>query len=137
MESKKILILSLAYYPKHVGGAEVAIKEITDRIRPQDIEFHMVTLRFDSTLPKVEKIGNVLVHRIGFSKEDPNAQDMTKFPLHLNKFIFQFSAYFHAKKLQKIHNHIQVVTIPMVCQIDLKQPSMLWHHHGTFVLIFV
>jgi hypothetical protein len=47
---KKVLIFSLAYFPKHVGGAEVAIKEITDRI--SDIEFHMVTNRFDSTLPK-------------------------------------------------------------------------------------
>ena len=28
---KRVLIFSLAYYP-HVGGAEVAIKEITDRI---------------------------------------------------------------------------------------------------------
>ena len=55
---KRVLIFSLAYFPKHVGGAEVAIKEITDRISPQDIEFHMITLRFDSTLPKVEKIGN-------------------------------------------------------------------------------
>src|SRR3989344_1140194 len=29
---KRILIFSLVYYPKFVGGAEVAIKEITDRI---------------------------------------------------------------------------------------------------------
>jgi teichuronic acid biosynthesis glycosyltransferase TuaC len=58
---KKVLIFSLAYYP-HVGGAEVAIKEITDRIR--DIEFHMVTLRFGRE-PRQERVGNVLVHRIG------------------------------------------------------------------------
>ena len=62
---KRVLIFSLAYFPKHVGGAEVSIKEITDRI--SDIEFHMVTNRFDSTLPRVEKIGNVLVHRIGIA----------------------------------------------------------------------
>ena len=59
---KKLLIFSMAYHP-HVGGAEVAIKEITDRIA--DIEFHMVTMRFSRTEPEVEKIGNVLVHRIG------------------------------------------------------------------------
>ena len=63
---KKILIFSLAYYPNFVGGAEVAIKEITDRISPEDFEFHMITLRFDSRLPKTEKIGNIFVHRIGF-----------------------------------------------------------------------
>jgi glycosyltransferase involved in cell wall biosynthesis len=59
---KKVLILSLAYYPR-VGGAEVAIKEITDRI--SDMEFHMITLRFGSE-PKEEKMGNVWVHRVGF-----------------------------------------------------------------------
>jgi len=63
---QKVLIFSLAYFPKHVGGAEVAIKEKTDRIT--DLEFHMVTLRYDSTLPKVEKVGNVLVHVSGSSK---------------------------------------------------------------------
>jgi len=51
---KKILIFSITYYPSYVGGAEVAIKEITDRNK--DIEFHMVTLRFDRNLPKKEKI---------------------------------------------------------------------------------
>ncbi len=59
---QRILIFSLAYYP-HVGGAEVAIKEITDRIR--DVEFDMITLRF-SREPKVEQVGRVLVHRVGF-----------------------------------------------------------------------
>jgi glycosyltransferase involved in cell wall biosynthesis len=59
---KRILIFSLAYYP-HVGGAEVAIKEITDRIG--DIEFEMVTLRFGREA-RVEQVGKVLVHRVGF-----------------------------------------------------------------------
>lgn len=58
---KRVLIFSLAYYP-HVGGAEVALKEITNRIT--DIEFHMLTLRFGNEA-REEKIGNVLVHRIG------------------------------------------------------------------------
>lgn len=58
---KRILIFSMAYYPR-VGGAEVAIKEITDRI--SDTEFHMVTLNFDG-LPKEERMGNVQVHRVG------------------------------------------------------------------------
>ncbi|MGC9602313.1 MAG: glycosyltransferase family 4 protein [Minisyncoccia bacterium] len=59
---KRILIFSLAYYP-HVGGAEVAIKEITDRIT--GIEFHIVTMRFTVRDVKEEKIGNVVVHRVG------------------------------------------------------------------------
>lgn len=98
---KKILIFSLAYFPKHVGGAEVAIKEITDRISPSLYEFHMVTLRFDSFLPKTEKIGNIFVHRIGFSKRNPSMADLKKFPLHLNKFLFQFWAFFKALSLHR------------------------------------
>lgn len=62
---KKILIFSLAYFPKHIGGAEIAIKEITDRIDPADIEFHLVTQRFDDSLPAEERIGNVQVYRVG------------------------------------------------------------------------
>src|SRR3989344_6738897 len=58
---KKVLIFSLAYYP-HVGGAEVTLKEITDRI--PGIEFHMVTLNFGGEVHE-EKIGNVFVHRVG------------------------------------------------------------------------
>ncbi len=102
---KKILIFSLTYYPNTVGGAEVAIKEITDRIDSKDIEFHMVCLRLDSALPKTEKIGNVLVHRIGFSRPNPTAEDLKKFPLHLNKYLYQFTAAFKAIRLHREYNY--------------------------------
>lgn len=59
---RRILIFSLAYYPV-VGGAEVAIKETTDRI--DDIEFDMVTMRFDKAHKPFERLGNVNVYRIG------------------------------------------------------------------------
>lgn len=65
MAPKKVLIFSLAYYPR-VGGAEVAIKEITDRIDPKDISFDMITLRFDSNDKDVERIGNVRVYRVKY-----------------------------------------------------------------------
>lgn len=61
---KKILIFSLAYYPSYVSGAEVAIKEITDRVT--DFEFHLVTHLFDPSAPRYEKIGTVHVYRVGF-----------------------------------------------------------------------
>ncbi|HEX8947035.1 MAG TPA: glycosyltransferase family 4 protein [Candidatus Paceibacterota bacterium] len=63
---RRILIFSLAYYPSFVSGAEAAIKEITDRINPEDIEFHMVTHLFDKAAPREERIGTVHVHRVGF-----------------------------------------------------------------------
>lgn len=96
---KRVLIFSLAYFPKHVGGAEVAIKEVTDRI--PDIEFHLVCNRFDSTLPKEEKIGTVFVHRIGIATKEPTMADLTKWPLNLNKFLFQFSAAWKALSLHR------------------------------------
>lgn len=101
---KRILIFSLTYDP-FIGGAEVALREITNRIPKEDIEFHMVTLRFDSSLPRVEQVGNVLVHRIGFSKKSPTASDLKKFPLHLNKFIFQFSSVYKAFQLHKKYHY--------------------------------
>lgn len=60
----KVLIFSLSYHPL-IGGAEVAVKEITDRISPEEMEFEMVTLRFSKAHPKVERIGNITVHRLG------------------------------------------------------------------------
>lgn len=101
---KKILIFSLAYYPDVVGGAEVAIKEITDRISSGEIEFDMVTLRFDSTLPKFEKIGNVNVYRVGFACKKPKIEDLVKFPLTLNKYLFPVIGYLKACELHK-KNH--------------------------------
>lgn len=65
MHCRRVLIFSLAYYPSHVSGAEAAVREITDRIAPTDIEFELVTLRFDPAEPPTERIGNVLVHRVG------------------------------------------------------------------------
>ncbi|OGZ05802.1 MAG: hypothetical protein A2845_03290 [Candidatus Lloydbacteria bacterium RIFCSPHIGHO2_01_FULL_49_22] len=102
---KSILIFSLAYFPRHVGGAEVAIKEITDRIPENDIQFHMITLRFDSTLPRVERVGNVLVHRIGFTQAHPGMADLRRFPLHLNKFIYQFYAPLVALRLNRMFHY--------------------------------
>jgi glycosyltransferase involved in cell wall biosynthesis len=99
----KILIFSLGYYPKHVGGAEVAIKEITDRLGAA-YEFHLICNRYDSTLPVTEKIGNVTVHRIGFTTKNPSMADLRKFPLHLNKLWYQVAAYSVAKRLHQQSN---------------------------------
>ncbi len=59
----KVLIFSTAYFP-FVGGAEVAVKEITDRIN--DMKFDMITAKMDRKLPAFERIGNVNIYRMGF-----------------------------------------------------------------------
>ncbi|MCX6731769.1 MAG: glycosyltransferase family 4 protein [Candidatus Parcubacteria bacterium] len=62
---KKILIFSTAYLPL-AGGAELAVKEITDRI--SDFQFDLITLRFNKQWPEFERIGNINVHRVGGPK---------------------------------------------------------------------
>ncbi len=58
----RILIFSTAYLP-HIGGAEIAIKEITDRL--PEFEFDLVTARFKREWPAAERVGNVTVYRVG------------------------------------------------------------------------
>ncbi len=65
MAKKRILIFSLAYYPSYVSGAEAAIKEITDRTDPEEIEFHLITHVFDRGAARTEQIGTVTVYRVG------------------------------------------------------------------------
>jgi len=98
---KRVLIFSLVYYPRFIGGAEVAIKEITDRLPENNFEFHMVTLRLDKTLPKEEKIGNVLIHRVGFTGECKDSADSLRFPLFINKYFLTILGFFKARTLHR------------------------------------
>ncbi len=104
MNPKKVLIFSVVYYPKFVGGAEVAVKEITDRFDPQEYEFHLVALRLHKKLPKQEKIGNVFVYRVGFGGETEDTADSMKFPLHYNKYLYPFLSVWKGLSLSRQHN---------------------------------
>jgi len=95
--TRKILIFSTAYYP-FVGGAEVAVKEITDRIGG-DFEFHMVTAKIDKKLPQEEKIGNITVFRIGIGN-----------PL-IDKLLLAFYGHRMAIKLHKQNNYNSIWAI--------------------------
>jgi glycosyltransferase involved in cell wall biosynthesis len=105
-DTKRVLIFSLAYYPRFVGGAEIAIKEITDRIGRNTyvdtgIEFDMITLRFDTTLPRFERIGNVNVYRIGWTRPNPTSDELLRFPLYLVKVFYSPLAAWKAFKLDR------------------------------------
>lgn len=103
---RRVLVFSLAYYPVFPSGAEAALKEITDRIDSKDIEFHLVTLRYSKTLPAVEQLGNVLVHRIGFAQGTmPTFEDLGKWPLHINKPLYQFLAAWKGLQLQRAYKY--------------------------------
>ncbi len=63
--TRHVLIFSTAYLPL-VGGAEVAMKEVTDRL--PGWQFDLICARIRPGLPSTEKIGTVMVHRCGFGK---------------------------------------------------------------------
>ncbi len=104
-KQRKILIFSLVYYPRFVGGAEIAIKEITDRVSGDDIQFDLIALRLDSSTPKYEKIGNVSVYRIGFAMSHKESPDSVKFPLTINKYLYPFLGFLKATKLHRKNNY--------------------------------
>jgi glycosyltransferase involved in cell wall biosynthesis len=83
---KKILIFSLAYYP-FIGGAEVAVKEITDRL--PDFEYYLITNKFDAKWPTEEKIGQINVRRLGKGKK-------------IDKYLFPIRAFRYALQLHKM-----------------------------------
>ena len=96
MNKKRILIFSTAYFPL-IGGAEMAVKEITDRI--SDCEFVMVSPRFDKKLAKKEQLGNVSVYRVGIGHST------------FDKFFFAFLGYRKALKMHKKNNFSVVWSI--------------------------
>jgi glycosyltransferase involved in cell wall biosynthesis len=91
---KRILIFSVAYEP-FVGGAEIAVKEITNRFghpmsKMGNFEFDMVTLNLDGKQMPIEKVGNVTVYRIG----GPQKFSKLLFPFTASRF----GAKLHAKR---------------------------------------
>ncbi len=100
---KRILIFSLQYYPL-VGGAEVAIKEITDRLSPEEYEFHMVTLRYDASSSREEHIGNVHVHRVGRGMKDFSIGKSFSLGFYFSKVFF---IPFAARKGLSLHRRLQ------------------------------
>ncbi len=98
---KRVLIFSLAYHP-FVGGAEVAIKEITDRLDTKEYVFEMITLRFDRNLPKVEHIGNIIVYRVGFSVRGAKVSDRSlPFFCKVAKVLFPLTSFLKASSLHR------------------------------------
>jgi len=91
----RIAIFSLAYLP-FVGGAEIAVKEITDRLPSRD--FFCFTRRFGNSWPEKEKMGNVGVWRLGGSNF--NTTDRAH-KSYWGKFVYIFRAWRVAERLHK------------------------------------
>ncbi len=86
MPAKRVLVFSLAYYP-FVGGAEVALREIIERLAGDDYQFEIITVNLDGQQVPIEKYGSAMVRRLGAGK--------------FSKIFFPFSAYRLAKRLHK------------------------------------
>jgi glycosyltransferase involved in cell wall biosynthesis len=91
---KRILIFSVAYHP-FVAGAEIAVKEITDRT--SGIIFDMVTVNLDGKQKPFERIGNVNIYRIGKNT--------------LGKFLFPIYGYRRARQLHEEHRYDAIWSI--------------------------
>lgn len=88
-QAPRVLIFSMAYLP-FIGGAELAVKEVTDRI--SGFRFDLITARLDKKLPKTEKMGKINVYRVGWG-------------WFLDKYLYPWLAYKKAKKLHKEKNY--------------------------------
>lgn len=85
----RILIFSIAYDPM-VGGAELAVRNLTSHLLSYD--FDLITCRFDQSHKPVEKIGNVMVYRVGFGSR-------------LGRYLYPVFAFRLAKKLHRQKNY--------------------------------
>ncbi len=80
-----IVIFSTAYLPL-LGGAETAIKGITDNIA--GIHFIVLTSRFKKSLHVADKMGNVTVYRLGLGS-------------FFDKFLLPFASFFKFISIKK------------------------------------
>jgi|TARA_Y100000031_G_scaffold70041_1_gene77702 hypothetical protein len=88
-QAKNILIFSTAYLPL-VGGAEIAVNEITKRL--PDWQFDLITAKIQKGLKKEERINNVNIHRVGSG-------------CNFDKYLLPFLGLIKAKKLEKKNNY--------------------------------
>ena len=87
-QKKRILIFSTTYYP-FIGGAEIAVREIANRIT--DIEFDLITVNLDGSRPEQETIDRTKVYRIGSGR--------------LGKIFFPIRAYLLASRLNRKYKY--------------------------------
>lgn len=97
----KILIFSTAYLP-WIGGAEIAVKEITERLA--NVQFDLITTNLSGLEPAIEKIGNSTVYRVGKGR--------------IGKFLLPFWGFLKARSLQE-KEHYDLVWSIMASQASV------------------
>ena len=94
--TKKILIFSVAFRP-FIGGAEIAVEEITKRLTARGFSFYLLTVNLDGRQKRKEMIGSVRVFRIGKGT--------------LGKFLFPLRAFLAARKLYRENRYDAIWSI--------------------------
>jgi hypothetical protein len=61
----KELLFILDYYAPHRGGIENVFENIISRLTKKNYHIHLLTSRFDPTLPEREQHTNLTIYRIG------------------------------------------------------------------------
>ncbi len=98
LEKTRVLILTTAYLPQ-VGGSELAIKNITERI--PNVSFDLITSRPGKDLPAYEKLGNLNVYRVGGS--------FSLFSFLLPKNFLPVAVFFKARRLMRKHGRYKLI----------------------------
>lgn len=98
--AKRILLLSTSYLPL-IGGSELAIKEVTDRLA--GFEFDLITARVSKDWPAEERIGRICVFRVG--------NFLNLFNFLLPKNFLPLAIFFKARKLLKSGRHYDGVHV--------------------------
>lgn len=84
-DKAKVLIFSVTYFP-FIGGAEVALAEITKRIK--DVQFDLITAKISKNLLDIELVDNLTIRRVGSGSK-------------IDKFLYPMRAFFLARQLNK------------------------------------
>ena len=119
-KTRRVLIFSTAYFPL-IGGSEIAVKEITDRLGAE-ITFDMLTLRFSSKHKKFEKVGNINVYRIGGGLG------------YLSKILFVPMAMLYALKLNKTKEYDLFWAVMTYMLLPITLLRLLSHNHTPYLL---
>jgi glycosyltransferase involved in cell wall biosynthesis len=99
---KRILIFSTVYLPRFVGGAEVALDELTKRM--PEVDFDMITLRLDSRSPRFERVGAVNVYRIGWGAT-VGENNILPWHLELTKLLFPVLGFWKGYRLCRTNTY--------------------------------
>ncbi len=119
--SKSVLIFSTAYLPL-TGGAEIAVKEITQRL--PDWQFDLITAKISPKLAKFEKINNVNIYRTGFGLNI------------LDKFLLPLLGVFKAIQLDKERNYSIIWSI-MASQAGIAATFFKFSSKGKKLLLTI